>query len=313
MKAIVYHKYGSPQVLSFSEVPLPPVKANQVLVKVRASGLNPIDCEIRKGRMQVVTGNRFPRIPGCDFAGDIVEVGRKVKGFEIGDAVYGMAETFTGGAYAEYLTISPGEIAPKPDNLSYEEAAAIPLAALTALQAYQNLGNIRPGMEVFIHGASGGVGVFAIQLAKAFGAKVTASASFRNTDLLKELGADRTIDYTRQNVLSLGQKFDIFFDVYGNQSLAKARKSLRPQGRYISTIPNPRNFRDQFFSILLPQKAKVVVVKSLARDLLFLRRLVEEEKVLPILDRSFDLQEAEKAQTYLESRRARGKVVLQVS
>lgn len=235
MKAVVYRKYGKPEVLELADIPQPKIKAHEVLVEVHTAALNPVDCEIRKGRARIATGNKFPRIPGSDFSGKIVEKGARVSGFEIGEEVYGMSKTLKGGSYAEYLAISTAEIGRKPEDLDFNEAASIPLAALTALQGMRDLAKLSEGQHVFLHGASGGVGVYAIQIAKALGAKVTATCSYRNVDRLKELGADTVIDYTKGNILDNENRFHLFYDIYGNQSFLKTRHLLESSGYYVST------------------------------------------------------------------------------
>ncbi|MEZ4852465.1 MAG: NAD(P)-dependent alcohol dehydrogenase [Bacteroidia bacterium] len=313
MHAILYHKYGLPDVLNYSQnAKKPKPDRGEVLVKIEAAALNPVDCEMRKGMLSILRSSKFPKIPGSDFAGRIVEAGAGVTRFKEGDEVYGMSKTRIGGAYAEYIKISPQEIGLKPKNITMEEAASIPLAALTSLQAMRDLAHLQSGQSVIINGASGGVGVYAIQLAKAMGAETTAVCSFRNTELVKGLGADHIIDYTQTDMLKLDQKFDMFYDVYGNKSLAKTRHLLNHGGTYVSTIPWPANFQAQFLSMFSSVKGKVVLVKSRTSDLDELRQLIESGQLKPVVDKVYPLAEGRAAQEYLETRRARGKVVLRV-
>ena len=189
MKAIIYQRYGKSDVLEYSEkVEKPKLKTRQVLVRIQAAALNPIDCEMRSGMLSFARNKKFPKIPGSDFAGEIVEVGKGTKTFKVGDKVYGMSKTRVGGSYAEFIAISEGEIGHKPENMSMEEAASTPLAALTSLQAMRNLGKLKSGQSVIINGASGGVGVFAVQLAKIMNVDCTAVCSFRNTEMVRKLG-----------------------------------------------------------------------------------------------------------------------------
>ncbi|MEM7370544.1 MAG: NAD(P)-dependent alcohol dehydrogenase [Bacteroidota bacterium] len=310
MRAITYNQYGSADVLETVKMARPIAKADQVLVRIHAAALNPIDYQMRRGRFHPFVRTRFPRIPGSDFAGIIAEIGSKVTNMKVAEEVYGMAKTSVGGSYAEYIAIHPAEIARKPASISFVEAASLPLAALTSLQALRDLGNIRPGMQVLINGASGGVGVFGVQLAKTFGASVTAVCSHRNVELVKALGADRIIDYTQQNIRQLDDAFDIFYDAYGNQSYSKIKHLLTSNGRYISTIPSLRNFRHRLFTFFSRKKARVVLVSSTTRDLDELRMLVEAGELRPVIDQEFLLEQAREASLYLETRRAKGKVVL---
>jgi len=312
MKAVVYRKYGKPEVLELADIPQPNIKAHEVLVEVHTAALNPIDCEIRKGRARIATGNKFPRIPGSDFSGKIVEKGAAVEGFEIGDEVYGMSKTLKGGSYAEYIAIPAAEIGLKPKGLAFKEAASIPLAALTALQGLRDLAEVEAGHKVFLHGASGGVGVYAIQIAKALGAHVSATCSYRNVDRLKALGADEVIDYTKGNILQNENRFHLFYDIYGNQSFGKAKHLLVPSGTYVSTIPSPQNFLQEFFSFFSRKKAKVVVVKSLTKDLDVLREMVNSGQLKSIIDKIYPMEEAREAQEYQEGRRAKGKILLEI-
>lgn len=312
MKAIVYRKYGKPEVLELADIPQPEIKAHEVLVEVHTAALNPVDCEIRKGRARIATGNKFPRIPGSDFSGKIVEKGASVQGFEIGEEVYGMSKTLIGGSYAEYLAIPAAEIGLKPEGLNFKEAASIPLAALTALQGMRDLAKVSAGQKVFLHGASGGVGVYAIQIAKALGASVTATCSYRNVDRLKALGADEVIDYTKGNILHNKNRFHLFYDIYGNQSYRKTKHLLEASGFYVSTIPTPQNFLWEFLSFFSKKRAKVVVVKSLTKDLGVLRKMVDSGQLKPIVDKIYPMDKAQEAQEYQESRRAKGKILLEI-
>jgi NADPH:quinone reductase-like Zn-dependent oxidoreductase len=313
MRAIIYQTYGKSDVLTYSEnAEKPRPGRGEVLIKVEAAALNPIDCEMRKGMLAFARNRKFPKIPGSDFAGTIVELGSGVKDFQIGDEVYGMSKTRVGGSYAEFIKISTGEIGLKPNNLSMEEAASIPLAALTSLQAMSELANLKPGQSVIINGASGGVGVFAIQLAKAMGAETTAVCSFRNIEMVRELGADHVIDYTQTDILELPHTYDLFYDVYGNKSLTKTRHLINRGGTYISTIPWPKNFKDEYLSIFNSVQGKVVLVKSRTADLDQLKQMIEAGRLKPVIDRVYSLEEGREAQEYLETRRARGKVVLKV-
>ncbi|MEL7529863.1 MAG: NAD(P)-dependent alcohol dehydrogenase [Bacteroidota bacterium] len=312
MNAIFYQQYGAPSVLEYGDQPIPNPGAKEVLIKVHASALNPIDCEVRKGSFKVVTGKRFPRIPGCDFAGEIIAKGAKVKPFKVGDLIYGMSKTYRGGAHAEYITMNPSEIGLKPPSLSMVEAAALPLASLTSLQALRDLAQLQAGQKILLNGASGGVGVFAIQLAKAMGAIVHAICSHRNIELVKSLGADLVIDYTQTNIRSSKERYDVIYDIYGSQSFPRVKHLLSSHGRHVSTIPSAKNFRRQYIRRFFKRTTQVILVVSNTQDLDALSSYIEEGKLRPIIDRVLPLHEAAQAQTYLETRRAKGKVVLQI-
>jgi NADPH:quinone reductase-like Zn-dependent oxidoreductase len=312
MQAIIYKRYGGVEVLNQTSRPLPSPRPAEVLVRVKAAALNPIDCEIRAGRMWPVTGWRFPKIAGSDFAGEIVQLGPQVKDLQVGQAIYGFVPTTQGGAYAEYLTVHRDQTSPIPSGLDFQQAAALPLAAQTALQALRDLAKLQAGQEVFIHGASGGVGLLAIQIAKIMGARVIASCSHRNTELVKSLGADEVIDYTQNDIRKLGRVFPVFFDVYGNMPIHKVWHQVSKNGTHVTTIPSPANFWQQF-NPLAKRRSRVVLVKSRRTDLQSIAEWVEKGQLQPIIDRVYPLAEAAEAQIYLESKRARGKVVLRVS
>ena len=313
MQAIAYHHYGSSQVLRAEQLAQPVPGTGQVLVRVRAAALNPVDCEIRRGSLRLLSGWRFPKVPGSDFAGEIVEVGAAVDHFEPGERVYGMSPPLRGGSYAEYLAIEPGKLARMPAALSFEAAAALPLVALTALQALRDLVRIKPGQRVFIHGGSGGVGTVAIQIAKYLDAQVMTTCSYRNLELVHALGADEVIDYTKTDVTNIEGGYDCYFDVYGNMPFHRVKHLLRPKGVHVSTIIDPGNFLMAFWTRLRPgRQARVVVVRSRSNDLELIRQLVENEQLSPVVDRTFPLEAAADAQAYLETRRASGKVVLQI-
>lgn len=218
MKAMVIRGYGAVDVLKYEEVEKPNIKPDQLLVKVHASSVNPIDWKTRKGMLSILTGNKFPLILGFDVAGEVVEVGSQVTRFQVGDAIYG-STSFPGGAYAEFAAIPEKLAAIKPANMNYQQAATVPLAALTALQALRNLGNIKSGQKVLVNGASGGVGIFAVQIAKVLGAEVTGVCSTRNLDFVRSLNADLVIDYTQADFTNGNVQYDIIFDVVAKKNI----------------------------------------------------------------------------------------------
>ncbi|RCJ29036.1 zinc-binding alcohol dehydrogenase [Nostoc minutum NIES-26] len=313
MKAVVIRGYGPAEVLQYEDVEQPQIKPDQLLIKIHASSVNGIDWKIRKGMMKFITGNKFPKILGFDLAGEVVEVGSGVTRFKPGDSVYG-STNFPGGAYAEYAAVPENLVALKPTNLSYEEAATVPLVALTALQALRNQGNIQSGQAVLINGASGGVGSFAVQIAKALGAEVTGVCSTKNLDLVKSLGADRVIDYKQQDFTQDTAKYDIIFDAVGKRSLSATKKVLKPKGIYVTTLPSPEVLVQAALTALLPgQKAKLVFEKANAEDLDYLKKLIEAGKIRTVIDRTYPLQELAAAHAYSESERAVGKIAIAIA
>jgi 2-desacetyl-2-hydroxyethyl bacteriochlorophyllide A dehydrogenase len=313
MKAVVIRRYGAIEVLQYETVDQPTVKPKHLLVKIHASSVNPIDWKTRKGMLQFLTGNRFPLILGFDLAGEVVEVGSGVTGFQPGDSIYG-STSFPGGAYAEFAVIPENLAAPKPANLSYEEAAVVPLAALTALQALRDQGNIQSGQAVLVNGASGGVGIFAVQIAKALGTVVTGVSSTKNLDFVKSLGADRLIDYTQQDFTQEQVKYDIIFDVVGKRSASEAKRVLKPNGIYITTLPSPESLVQSVLTAFLPgQKVKFIIEKPNTKDLVYLKELIEAGQIRVVIDRTFPLQELAAAHAYSESERAVGKIAIAVT
>lgn len=314
MNAITYKQYGTTEVLEWTKAADPIAKIGHVIVEVKAAALNPIDCEIRKGKMRFIPGQRLPKIPGSDFAGIILEVGKGVKNFTIGDSVYGMSAPIIGGSYAEKMKIMASGIAKIPASLSFEEAAGIPLVAQTALQGMRDLGELKKRQKIFVHGGSGGVGTVAIQIAKYYDTEVHTSCSFRNIDLCENLGADKVVDYTKQDITKVEEAFDLFFDVFGNMPFKRVKHLLKPKGKHVSTIPSPINFINTFLtSFSLGKKTKIVMVKSKTKDLSTINKMIESGHLKPIIDQVYSLKEAKEAQDYLETRRAKGKIILKIN
>ncbi|MCC5669095.1 NAD(P)-dependent alcohol dehydrogenase [Nostoc sp. CHAB 5784] len=313
MKAVVIRRYGAAEVLQYQDVEQPKIEPTQLLVKVRASSVNPIDWKIRQGMLSLISGSKFPKILGFDVAGDIVAVGSGVTHFKPGDAIYG-STSFPGGGYAEFAAVPENLVALKPTNLNYEEAAVVPLAALTALQSLRNEGNIQTGQTVLINGAAGGVGIFAVQIAKALGAVVTGVSSTKNLDLVKSLGADRVIDYTQQDFTQDTVQYDIIFDAVGKRSLSQTKRVLKPNGIYITTLPSPKVLLESVLTAFLPgQKAKFILEKPNTQDLVYLKELIEAGKIRVVIDRTYPLPELAAAHAYSETGRAMGKIAIAVS
>ncbi len=314
MKAIAIRGYGSADVLQYEDLPTPKIKSDQLLVKVHASSVNPVDWKIRQGALQLITGYAFPKILGFDLSGEVVEVGSDVTLFKPGDLIYACLSVALGGAYAEYAAVPERVAAMKPANMTFEEAASLPVAAGTSLQALRNLGNIQPLQNVLINGASGGVGIFAVQLAKIFGAEVTAVCSSKNFDLVKSLGADRLIDYKQQNFIQDAARYDIIFDAVAKESFSSCKEVLKPKGIYITTLPTPDAFMQGALTALIPgKKAKFILFNCNTEDLTYLKDLIEAGKMRTVIDRTFPLQELAAAHTYSESGRTVGKIAIAIA
>ncbi|OKH16230.1 zinc-binding alcohol dehydrogenase [Fischerella major NIES-592] len=313
MKAVVIHRYGPAEVLQYEDVAPPKIKPEELLVKVHASCINPVDWKIRKGMLRIVTGNKFPMVLGLDLAGEVVEVGPNVTRFTIGDSIYGTLRPPNGGAYAEFAAVPESCAAIKPANMSYTEAASVPIAGLTALQGLRDKGNIKSGQAVLINGASGGVGIFAVQIAKILGAEVTGVCSTKNLEFVKSLGADRVIDYTQQDLTQETVQYDIIFDVVGKRSFLECKKVLKSSGIYVTTLPTPENILPGIVTTIVPgKKAKLVLASANARDLVYLKELIEAGKLRTVIDRTYSLQDLAAAHTYSESERAVGKIAIAV-
>lgn len=312
MKAVFYNKYGSPDVLEIGELEKPKINEDEILIEAYASSINPVDWKIRSGSMKIFTGKKFPKGLGGDVAGKIVEIGGKVIGFKVGDEVYGKLGGFTGNTYAEYVVAKPEDLAQKPVNLNFNEASSVPLAALTAYQALINLGGITKDSKVLINGCSGGVGHFGVQIAKALGAAVTGVCSTKNVALAKELGADKVIDYTKENVTDKKEKYDIFFDAVANHSYGKIKPILNKNGRYVSTLPAVGVILNSVTGLFSSKKARMINVKSNQQDLQQLTKWIEKGKVKPIIDKIYSLEDVREAHCYSETGRVVGKLVLSI-
>lgn len=313
MKAVIINAYGSSDVLQYADVDRPQLAPDRLLVKVHATSVNPVDWKMRRGDLQFLLGFNFPKILGSDLSGVVVEVGERVKDFQPGDEIYTFVNPLSGGAYAEYVAVPEASAALKPINLSHAQAATLPVAALTAFQALLDLGQMRPAQKILINGASGGVGTFAVQIAKAFQAHVTGVCSEKNARLVEGLGCDRVIDYTQVDFTKQPEQYDLILDAVGKQSFLSCEKVLRSQGIYISTVPSFDNLLPNFTSLFVPgKKAKLILATASPRDLNALRELIEAGKVQPVIDRTFGLEEIAEAHVYSESERTVGKIAVTV-
>jgi NADPH:quinone reductase-like Zn-dependent oxidoreductase len=324
MKAIVQHRYGNPSdVLRLEEIDDPTVEPGEILVRVAAAGVNPYDCYLVTGLPYIVrtqSGLRRPSkpVPGVDFAGTVAALGADVSSFAVGDEVFGMRA----GAYGEYVRVRADRmVLPTPDRLTVEQAAATPMAGLTALQALRDKANVRAGHRVLVNGAAGGVGTFAVQIARAFGAHVTGVCSARNADLVRRLGAERAIDYATTDFTRETERYDAIIDTAGSQSLSRCRRVLAPGGVLVE-VGGPSNgnwlgpltFLAKVFaaSKLARWNVKGMLTKNNPDDLAVLGQMIDAGFVTPVLDRSYVLADTAAALTYVSRRHARGKVVVTV-
>jgi NADPH:quinone reductase-like Zn-dependent oxidoreductase len=307
MKAVVAHEYGGPEVLKFEEVPRPEPKENEALVRVIASGVNPADPLTLSGKYAREFGTHLPLIPGYDIAGIVEKIGVKVTKLKVGDAVYGYP-TF-GGGWAEYVTVTEGEVASKPASLSFTEAAAVPMGALTAWQALVNTAHLDAGQTILIHGGSGGVGSFAVQIAKARGARVIATASTANQDLLKQLGADVAIDYTKARFEEIAKDVDAVLDPVGKETLARSYGVVKKGGIVMSLVARPDRVELEKRGI----HGAAISVHADAEDLAEIAHLIDAGKIKPIVTQVLPLSEAIEAQRQAATHHTRGKVVLRVA
>jgi NADPH:quinone reductase-like Zn-dependent oxidoreductase len=332
MKAIIAESYGGPDVLELTDVPVPQVGPNGVLVRVHASSVNPVDWKMRQGQLSGLWNLRFPVIWGCDFSGVVEQTGSAVSLFKAGDEVYGfkhgkVAKTYR-GTYAEYAVVPESALARKPARLSHEEAAAIPLAALTARQALSDQGHLQSGQRVLIHAAAGGVGVFAVQIAKALGAFVAAVAGSRNQDFLRELGADLVIDYTRERIEDKISGYDLVLDGVGQSVWKSSLRVLRRGGRLVTlTIPLPeaKSGKLRFFStaiagvlsgslraLIAGKRLLVARVQPRGGELEKITGMIESGRLHPIIERVFPLEQIGEAHRLSESGHVRGKLAVKV-
>lgn len=312
MKSIVYKNYGGLDLLEFERNQGEPVCGNnQVLIKVRAAALNPLDISVLKGKIKAVIRQKFPATPGYDFAGVVLEVGKNVNNLKPGDEVYGMLPTEKSGTLSELLLTNPKYVSLKPEGISFEAAASAPLAALTALQSLRDLAHLKPGQTVLINGASGGVGVFATQIAKHLGATVTGICSGKNADMVGRLGAEEVWDYNQVNALDTNTRFDVVFDIIGNLPFRLSKKLIKPNGVHVTTIPNKNNFAYQLLTTFWGSKrSRVVIVRPRANDMSILTEYMGKGYVRPQIEQVFSADNYLEAFDLLASKRARGKIVI---
>jgi NADPH:quinone reductase-like Zn-dependent oxidoreductase len=328
MKAAIYTRYGPPDVVQMAEVEKPVPRDDEVLIRVRAAAVNPYDWHFMRGEPYPVRiaagGLRKPKDSrlGADVAGEIEAAGRNITQFKPGDAVFGSCK----GAFAEYACASESNLAMKPDNVTFEQAASVPIAAFTALQGLRRGGltkdgKIQSGHKVLINGAAGGVGTFAVQIAKSFGAVVTGVCSTRNVEMVRSIGADQVVDYTQEDFTKSARRYDVVLDCVGNHSFSECRRVLNPRGIYVGAGgtsdnwmigPLTRAIKALVLSWFVSQKQVMVLAKPSKEDLTFMGELMAIGKVTPVIDKRYGLSEVREAVRYLEAGHARGKVVITV-
>lgn len=321
MKAIVQDRYGSPDVLELKDIDKPAAKDDEVLVRVRAAAVNIGDWHLLRGipyAMRPAVGLFKPKhhIPGLDLAGQVEAVGKDVKRFQPGDEVFG----WSNGAFAEQACAEENNLLAKPGSLTLEQSAAVGDSALTALNAVRDQGKVQPGHKVLINGASGGVGTFAVQIAKSFGADVTGVCSTRNVDAVRSIGADRVIDYTREDFSQGGRRYDVMLDLVGSRALSECRRALTPRGTYVLVgvadmgrwFGLARQVKVLSLSPFVRQRMRVFIVRHNREDLLDLKELVEAGKVAPVIDRRYELSEVPEALRYQGAGHSQGKIVIAV-
>jgi NADPH:quinone reductase-like Zn-dependent oxidoreductase len=323
MKAIVRDTYGPPDILELRDIDIPEITDDEVLVRVHAAGVGRDVWHIMTGLPYPIRlagyGFRAPKNPviGSDMAGVVEAIGRNVSRFQPGDEVFGIGK----GSYAEYVCAPEDKLAPKPVNVSFEQAAVLAIMGSTALQALRDHGKVRPGQEVLIIGASGGVGTYAVQIAKAFGAHVTGVCSTGKVEMVRSIGADHVIDYTREDFAEGDERYDLILDIGGNSTLARLRRALTPEGTLVIVGGEgrgrwlggtDRQLRAMILSPFVGQKLGTFVNKENHEDMIVLKELIESGKITPVIDRTYPLSEVPEAIRYLEEGHARGKVVISV-
>ena len=323
MKAITQDEYGTPgDVLRLQEMEKPTIGDDDVLVRVQATGIHIGDWLVTTGLPYLIRlmgyGLRKPKtnVPGTEFAGSVEAVGKNVKQFQPGDEVFG----FGTGGFAEYASVSQDALVIKPANVTFEQAAAVPVSGFTALQALRDQANVQPGQKVLIIGASGGVGTYAVQIAKAYGAEVTGVCSTRNVDMVRSIGADHVIDYTKENIAESGQRYDVILDMAGNRSISELRGALTREGTLVIVggtggrflMGFGRTLRGVALSPFVSQNLRQFMSSTNKDDLFVLKELIEDEKVMPVVDRTFPLEDTAEALSYVGQRHARGKTVVTI-
>ncbi len=316
MQAVAIDAYGGTDQLELREMEVPEPGRGQLRIRVRAAAVNPIDWKLRSGQLRFLLPQRFPLVLGFDAAGEVDALGPGAEGFTVGDPVYARLDTNGGGSYAQYAVAGARAFARKPESLTMEQAAAIPLAALTALQALRDLGGLGEGQKALVNGASGGVGTFAVQIASALGAEATGVCSAANAELVRELGATEVVDYAREDFTKRAASYAVVFDAVANRSFIEARRVLAPGGAYVTTLPSPGILLWAALTAAAPliggRKARMIRVAPRGKDLEYLTGLVDDGRLKPLIDSEFPLERIAEAHQRSESGRARGKIVISI-
>jgi NADPH:quinone reductase-like Zn-dependent oxidoreductase len=310
MRKVLYTHFGDEQVLEVQEQPTPTVAQNQLLIQVKATSINPLDWKIYRGEMKLLSGSKLPKGVGIDFAGVVAQVGPRVTRFHVGEAVFGLLDVFKGGALADYVVVPEAALAPKPANISFDQAAALPVAGLAALQLVDQLAAVGPGHEVLLNGASGGVGMFAIQLAKQRGARVTAVVGPAGVQRATQLGADVVIDYTKQDIRQLPQGFDALIDLSDKLTFKAVKQLLKPRATFINTLPSPQGLVLSFFhNLFASRKRKILILKPTAAGLQTLAALAQDGLQIPV-EQVYALANIQQAYQETSRGKVKGKAIV---
>jgi NADPH:quinone reductase-like Zn-dependent oxidoreductase len=313
MKQIIYNKFGSEEVLELIEVPMPTIRENQLLIQVKSVSINPLDWKLYRGEMKMMSGKKFPKTVGIDFSGIVANTGSIVSKFKKGDEVFGLVDVFKGGALAEYIVVSEKDIASKPSSISFEQAATLSVTGLSALQIIDDLAKVSPSQEILINGATGGIGMFAVQFAKKKGAIVTTVTSSKGLDLVKKWGADFTIDYSKENIVDAKKIFDTIIDLSGKLSFHEAKKIMKPKANFITTLPEPLTIIGSYINNLYsPKKIKILFLKPSTDELNKLAVLAAENLDI-VISKTYSLNEAQRAFKECSEKGIVGKAVINVS
>ena len=315
MKAILLQHYGRLDALQIADIPTPTPEKGQVLVKVKAFTISPLELKIRRGEAKMFVRRKLPMVMGSDFAGDVVEVGEGVSNFKVGDAVLGSVDPFKqAGPYAEYVAVTERQICPKPDNLTYEIACTLPIAGMSALQCLRDLGKLRAGQHVLILGAAGAVGHIGVQLAKNMGATVTAVCRGENADFVLRCGADNVIDYIRQDVFTKFNTYDVVFDAVDKYPFSDAQKALKNGGIYVNTMPKPARMLSSLLNPFRSKKMALLMMKSNSNDMLLVTKMAAAGVLKINLDKVYEgFESIHQATEKLEAEHVRGKLVIRLA
>jgi NADPH:quinone reductase-like Zn-dependent oxidoreductase len=310
MRKVLYNRFGDEQVLEVQEQPTPSIAKNQLLIQVKATSINPLDWKIYRGEMKLLSGSKLPKGVGIDFAGVVAQVGPGATRFRVGDAVFGLLDVFKGGALADYVVVTEAAIALKPATISFDQAASLPVAGLAALQIVDQLASIGRGHEVLVNGATGGVGMFAIQLAKKRGARVTAVVDPAGVLRATQLGVDVVLDYTKQDIRQLTQQFDVIIDLSDKLTFKAAKKLLKPKSTFVNTLPSPQSLVLSFLhNLFSSRKRKILILKPTAAGLSTLASLAQDGLQIPV-EQVYDLTNVRQAYQETSQGKVKGKAVV---